>query len=315
MLRRAAVVAVLLLPPLVIKDIYWLHILNVVGLYTLLAIGLNLVVGVCNTFSMGHAAFYGIGAYTTALLATKLRLPFWIDLPAAALVAAAFGAALGPIFRLRGPFLAVATLAFGEIVRLVLLNWISLTKGPNGIAAIPWPSVAGVPLSDDHRFYYLILVAVVVQYVVISRAVHSRVGRAMKALRDNEDAARACGVRVVRYQILSFTLAAGFAGLAGGLYAHLISFVSPEAFNLGASIEMLFMIVLGGLGSIPGSIVGAALVAVLPEYFRFLQEYRLIVYSIVIILILVFAPRGAWGILERVGRRAAPADESAPEAA
>ncbi len=297
------VLLVLLLPPLVIKDVYWVHILNVVGLYTLLAIGLNLVVGVCNTFSLGHAAFYGIGAYTTALLSTRLHAPFWLDLPAAGLVAAVFGLLVGPVFRLRGPFLAVATLAFGEIVRLVLQNWISFTRGPNGIAGIPWPALGSLQLRDDHSLYYLILVAVVFQYVLISRVVHSRVGRAMKALRDNEDAARACGVWVLRYQILSFVVAAFFAGLAGGLYAHLISFVSPDSFNLAASIEMLFMIVLGGLGSVPGSVVGAAVVAILPEYFRVLQDFRLIVYSIAIIGILIFAPSGVWGLAEGLFQR------------
>jgi len=188
-------------------------------------------------------------------------------------------------------------------VRLVLMNWISLTRGPNGIAGIPWPTIGSLQLRDDHSLYYLILVIVVFQYAFISRIVHSRVGRAMKALRDNEDAARAFGVRVLRYQIMSFGVAAFFAGLAGGLYAHLISFVSPDSFNLAASIEMLFMIVLGGLGSVPGSVVGAAVVAILPEYFRLLQDFRLIVYSIAIIVILIFAPRGLWGLAESLFQR------------
>jgi len=295
----------LLMLPLIIDDVYWLHMLNVIGIFSLLAIGLNLVVGFTSTFSLGHAAFYGIGAYTTALLSDGLGFPFWLNLPASAFVAGVFGLLLGVVFRLRGPFLAVATLAFGEIVRLVLLNWVSFTGGPNGIANIPWPAIGSVELSTDHRYYYLVLGTVVFQFKLISRLSKSRVGRAMRALRDSEDAARACGVWVLRYQMLAFIIAASFAGLAGGLYAHLISYVSPDPFNLLASIEMLFMIVLGGLGSIPGSVVGAGVVAILPEYFRLFQEYRLIIYSVSILLILKFAPGGLWGLIEKIRRQLA----------
>jgi branched-chain amino acid transport system permease protein len=293
----------LLMLPLIIEDVYWLHMLNVIGIFSLLAIGLNLVVGFTSTFSLGHAAFYGIGAYTTALLSTGIGFPFWANLLASAFVAGVFGLLLGVIFRLRGPFLAVATLAFGEIVRLVLLNWVSFTGGPNGIANIPWPVIGSIELSNDHRYYYLVLATVIFQFKLISRLGNSRVGRAMRALKDSEDGARACGVWVLRYQMLSFVIAACFAGIAGGLYAHLITYVSPDPFNLMASIEMLFMIVLGGLGSIPGSVVGAAVVAILPEYFRIFQEYRLIIYSVSILIILKFAPGGLWGLIGTIPRQ------------
>ncbi len=293
----AAIVLLLLTPPLLIQDVYWLHILNVIGLYTLLAVGLNLVVGFCDTFSLGHAAFYGIGAYTAALASTRLGLPFWVTVPLAGLVGGLFGLAMGPVMRLRGPFLAVVTLAFGEVVRLVLFNWVDFTRGPNGIAGIRAPWIGGFQFDSDHRYYYLILAVALAQYVVITRLVSSRLGRAMKALRDNEDAALAYGVFVPAYKTLAFVIAAVFAGMAGGLYAHLISFISPDPFDLSHSIEMLFMVVIGGLGSVPGSVLGAAIVALLPELFRLFADFRLIVYSIVIILILTFAPRGLWGLL------------------
>jgi branched-chain amino acid transport system permease protein len=293
------VIGVALLPPLVIKNVYYVQLLGFIGIFSLLAIGLNLVVGIADTFSLGHHAFYALGAYTSALLSTRLGVSFWLALPAAAIVAAFFGLLVGPVMRLRGPFLAVATLAFGEIVRLLALNWISLTNGPNGIPSIPWPQLGPYSIDNAHAFYYFILAAVVLEYFVILRIINSRPGRAMKAMRDNEEAAQASGVFVAHYKVLSFVIAAFFAGMAGSLYAHFISFVSPDAFTLGDSIDMLFMIVLGGLGSVPGSILGAAIVAFLPEVLRPLYEVRLIVYSILIILILTFAPKGLWGLVEQ----------------
>lgn len=296
------VIGAALLPPLFIENPYYMQVLGFIGISSLLAMGLNLIVGIADTFSLGHHAFYALGAYTSALVTTRLGLPFWIALPAAALVAGAFGLVVGPVMRLRGPFLAVATLAFGEIVYRMLLNWISVTNGPNGIAAIPWPAFGPVRLDSVHSFYYLILVFVVFEYFVIWRLIHARPGRAMKAMRDSEEAAQATGVHVAHYKILSFVIAAFFAGIAGSLYAHFVSFVSPDAFTLGKSIEMLFMIVLGGLGSVPGSVIGAAIVGILPEVLRPLAENRLITYSILIILILMFAPKGLWGLIERAGR-------------
>jgi len=202
---------------------------------------------------------------------------------------------------LRGPFLAVATLAFGEIVRLVLVNWISLTNGPNGISSIPRPQIGPFRIDTVPKFYYLILACVVLEYWVISRIIHSRIGRAMKAMRDNEQAAQASGVFVAYYKVLSFAIAALFAGVAGSVYAHFITFVSPDAFTLTFGIELLFMIVLGGLGSVPGATLGAAIVTLLPEVLRPLHEVRLIVYSILIIIILIFAPKGMWGFVEQIG--------------
>lgn len=308
-LRRAAgrlkpfwpilAVGIAILPPLLVDNNYYIQLLGFVGIFSLLAIGLNLVVGICATFSLGHQAFFALGAYTSALMTTRLGVSFWLALPASGLVGALFALLIGPVMRLRGPFLAVATLAFGEIVRLVLVNWIDLTNGPNGISGIPWPEIGGYRIDTIPKFYYLILACLVFEYFVISRLIQSRVGRAMKAMRDNEQAAQASGIFVLFYKVLSFVIAAFFAGVAGSVYAHFISFVSPDAFTLKFMIEILFMIVLGGLGSVPGAILGAAIVALMPEILRPLHDVRLIVYSLLIIVILIFAPKGIWGFVDQ----------------
>lgn len=285
--------------PFFFESRYHIQILGFIAIYSLLAIGLNLIVGICDTFSLGHQAFYALGAYSSALLSTRLGVPFWIALPISALVAALFGLLIGPVMRLKGVFLAVATLAFGEIVRLVALNWDSLTNGPNGISGIPWPQIGPLTIDTPRSFYYLILVFLVLEYFVISRMINSRTGRAMKAMRDDDVAAQATGIYILHYKVLSFTVAALFAGIAGSLYAHFISFVSPDPFSVGAVIDMLFMIVLGGLGSVPGSIIGAAVVTVLPEILRPLADVREIVYAILIVFILIFTPTGIWGLIEQ----------------
>lgn len=284
--------------PLFLENVYYIQIMGFVGIFSLLAIGLNLVVGIADTFSLGHQAFYALGAYATALLSTRLGMPFLVTLIAGAAVAGLFGLLIGPVMRLRGPFLAVATLAFGEIVYLILLNWIPVTNGPNGISGIPWPALGPLQFDTITKMYYLILFFVILEALVIHRLIRSRAGRAMKAMRDNERAAEATGVHVAFYKVLSFVIAAVFAGIAGTVYAYFISFVSPDAFTLTDGIEMLFMIVVGGLGSVPGSIIGATVVALLPEILRPLYEYRLIAYSVIMILILIFAPKGIYGLLE-----------------
>jgi branched-chain amino acid transport system permease protein len=302
---------VLLGVPWLAPDPYTLRILNFVGINCLLALGLNLVIGVAGQLSAGQAGFYAVGAYTAGILAVRFGAPFWLTVPSAAVAAGLLGLVIGPVLRVRGVFLAVATLAFGEVVRIVINNWVPVTNGPNGIPGIPFPSVGGLVLDTDQRYFYLILFWVVVCYLTVARMADSRVGRAMTALRDNEDAAEIMGVHTIRYKVMAFAVAATFAGVAGALFAHLQSYISPENFTFLTSVDVIFMVVVGGLGSIPGSIVGAFVVVVGPEWLRFLKDYRLIVYSLVILGVLVFAPRGLYGagelLLERLRRLGAPA--------
>jgi branched-chain amino acid transport system permease protein len=302
-----ALLAGLVALPLVVHDAYTMRVLNIIGINCLLALGLNLVIGVAGQLDAGQAGFFAVGAYTAGILGVRFGVPFWITMLAAAVTAGLLALAIGPVLRLRGVFLAVATLAFGEVVRIVINNWLSLTNGPNGIPNIPFPRLAGFVFDTDQRYFYLVLGWGLVCYLAIARMADSRVGRAMTAVRDNQDAAEVMGIHPLRYKIMAFVVAGGFAGVAGALLAHLQTYISPENFTFLTSIDIIFMVVLGGLGSVPGSIVGAIVVTVGPEWLRFLKDYRIIVYSLIILSVLIFAPQGLYGGIDRLRRRLLPA--------
>ena len=285
-----------------------MRLINVIGINCLLALGLNLVIGVAGQLDAGQAGFFAIGAYTAGILGVTFGVPFWVTMFVAAIAAGLMAFAIGPVLRLRGVFLAVATLAFGEIVRIVISNWIPVTRGPNGIPGIPFP-IAGrasssTPTSATTTWCWP---GSLVAYAVVARMADSRIGRAMKAIRDNQDAAEVMGVHAIRYKIIAFVVAATFAGVAGALLAHLQTYISPENFTFLTSVDIIFMVVLGGLGSAPGSIVGAFVVTVAPEWLRFLKDYRIIVYALIILSVLIFAPTGLYGAIGRLRRRLAPA--------
>ncbi len=302
----AVVLAVALLLPLAVHDAYTMRIINVIGINSLLALGLNLVIGVAGQLNAGQAGFFAVGAYVAGILGVRFGVPFWANVVLAAMAAGALAVSLGPVLRLRGVFLAVATLAFGEIVRIVINNWVPVTNGPNGIPGIAFPTLAGVRFDTDGRYYYLILACVLTCYFVIARMEDSRIGRAMKAVRDNQDAAEAMGVHAIRHKITAFGVAGAFAGVAGALLAHLQTYISPENFTFLTSIDIIFMVVLGGLGSVPGSIVGAIVVTVGPEFLRFLKDYRLIVYALLILAVLIWLPGGLYGGIDWLRRRVTP---------
>jgi branched-chain amino acid transport system permease protein len=305
-LAPALLVAVLLVLPLVVRDAYVMRVINVIGINCLLALGLNLVIGVAGQLDAGQAGFFAVGAYVAGILGVRFGVPFWVNVLVGALAAGALAVGIGPVLRLRGVFLAVATLAFGEIVRIVINNWVPVTNGPNGIPNIPPPTLGGIRFDTDQTYYDLVLAWVLVCYVVIARMESSRIGRAMKAVRDNQDAAESMGVHAIRYKITAFGVAGAFAGIAGVLLAHLQTYISPENFTFLTSIDIIFMVVLGGLGSVPGSIVGAIVVTVGPEFLRFLKVYRLIVYSLVILAVLIYSPRGLYGGIEWLRARLFP---------
>jgi len=274
---------------------YLLHITIISGLYIILTLSLNLIIGYCGQVSLGHAAFYGLGAYTSALLTIHWQVPFFLALPTAAVIAALFGLGLGiPTLRLKDDYLAIVTLGFGVIVDLILLN-LELTGGPDGLARIPPPRLAGIDFRN--KVYYLLLVAAVVAFTLglIYRLVHSCHGRALKAIRDHEITARVMGINASAYKISIFTLAAGLAGLAGSLYAHYITFINPESFGLHTSILVLTMVVLGGMGSILGSVVGAGVLTILPELFRRFADYQDVAYGAMLIALLIWRPQGLLG--------------------
>jgi branched-chain amino acid transport system permease protein len=291
-----ALLAAALLLPAVVRSPYVLHIAVLAGIYVVLTLSLNLITGFCGQFSLGHAGFYGIGAYTAALLAVHLGSPFIGNLAAAAALAGVAGFLIGlPTLRLGGIYLAMATLGFGEIIHLVLLNWLALTRGPLGIPAIPPPSVLGLDLGTPVRQYYLALALAGLATIVVTRLVDSRFGEAIQAIREDETAAEALGVPTTRLKVLTFSVSAALAGLAGAFFAHYTTFVSPGSFTLVESILVLSLLVFGGMGSVEGSIAGAILLTVAPELFRFLAEYRMVIYGAILLGLIVFRPQGLLG--------------------
>lgn len=275
---------------------YILRIAVLALLYGTLTVSLNLVNGYAGLFSLGHAAFYGIGAYTSGLLAVRLGLPFIVTFVAAGFVAALFGVLLSlPAMRLRGIYLAIVTLAFAEIVRLMLINLQWLTRGPFGLPGIPSPSIFGVNVTGDAGIFILSLLLVLFTIYVVEQVMAYRPGKALLAIREDEQAAAACGIDVFRYKVMTFAVAAFLAGLAGSVYAHYTRFISPDSFTLNESFSVLAMLVLGGLGSTPGALLGAILLTAIPEAFRFAADYRMLVYGITLTLVILVRPQGILG--------------------
>jgi branched-chain amino acid transport system permease protein len=297
-LAYALTTTVLIIVPLFLND-YYRDILTLTGMYIVLALGLNLVVGQAGLLNLGYVAFYAIGAYTYAILSTTVGLSFWPGLAAGGLVAAVFAVLLGfPTLRLRGDYFAIVTLGLGEITRIVLNNWDSLTGGPNGISKIGKPMVAGYTLHTALDFYYLILLIVIITVFAMHRLIVSRIGRAWIAIREDEIAAESMGINTFRLKLIAFVLASTWAGIVGVFFAAKMAFVSPESFTFFESVMILCMVVLGGMGSIPGIIVGALLLITLPEVFRDFQDFRMLAFGAALVLMMVFRPQGLLGTVK-----------------
>jgi branched-chain amino acid transport system permease protein len=284
-------VAVWLVIPFV-ADTYTVRILNLSFIFAVAVLGLQLIVGYTGQFSFGHAAFYGIGAYTSALLSMHYHLPILITFPSAVALAGLSGWVVAPILRLSGHFLAIGTLAMGEIIFLLMINWKWLTKGAYGLYGIPFPSIGPIRIDTEFRYYFLTTVILGIVYFFLRRLTRSRFGRGLVAVRENELASLVSGVDAVRYKMKAFVIGTACAGLAGALYAHYMSYISPESFKFHVSVEMVTMVVMGGLGSIPGGLVGSLVVVLMPEYLRFLTDYRLVVYGSLLIIFMMFLPGG-----------------------
>lgn len=281
--------------PFMLPD-YYVDVLIFAGIYAVLALGLNVIVGFAGLLNLGFAAFYAIGAYTYALLNTRAGLDFWLCLPLAGVFASLAGLFLAiPALRLKGDYLAIVTLGFGEIVRLVLNNWDSLTNGPNGITGIARPSLAGFTFTGLTAFYFVVFALVVISLVVIRRVKYSRIGRAWIAIRENEIAGSTVGINTTRYKLYAFTFGTFWAGIAGVLFASKMQFVSPESFTFMESVLILSMVILGRIGSAYGAVVGAFILVILPEVLRDLQLYRMLILGIGLVLLMVFRPQGLLG--------------------
>lgn len=285
----------------------WTHIGALALIYVLLAIGLNIVVGFSGLLVLGFSAFYGIGAYVAAILTTRFPgAPYliWISIPLAAVVAAGFGLVLGaPTLRLRGDYLAIVTMGFGEIVRIVFTNWDSLTQGPRGISGVAPFVIGGWDLSrplalgplridGDTQYYFLLLGVTAFAGLMAHRLNQSRIGRAWVAFREDELAASCFGIDVTRYKLLAFALAASCAGVAGVFFASLQGFVDPTSFTFLESVLILCMVVLGGMGSLPGCAAAAVLLVVIPEKLQMVREYRMLIFGLIMILLMIVRPQG-----------------------
>jgi branched-chain amino acid transport system permease protein len=306
----------------------WVRIIDFALLYIMLALGLNIVVGFAGLLDLGYIAFYAVGAYVYALLASphfNIHLPFWALLPLGAAISGLFGLILGaPTLRLRGDYLAIVTLGFGEIIRIFLNNLnapINITNGPQGVNGIDpislgnmslakTQTLVGVSTPSVHQYYYLFLTLMLAIIFITLRLQDSRIGRAWVAIREDEVAAKSMGINTRNVKLLAFAMGASFGGVAGGLFAGFQGFVSPESFGLMESVMVLCMVVLGGMGHIPGVILGGILLATLPELLRFIivpiqqqifgkvvvdpESVRMLIFGLALVGVMLFRPAGLW---------------------
>ncbi|MCK5783885.1 MAG: branched-chain amino acid ABC transporter permease, partial [Desulfobacterales bacterium] len=286
-----------------IFSMYQTNIMITVLIYVMLGLGLNIVVGLAGLLDLGYVAFYAVGAYTYALLNFHYGLGFWTVLPIGAALGALFGIILGfPVLRLRGDYLAIVTLGFGEIIRLILENWNEFSQGPSGIANISKPGFFGIHLSLQNSTIYIYFIMVgltLFTILVVNRLQNSRIGRAWIALREDEVACQAMGIDKRKTKLTAFALGATWAGMAGVVFAAKTTFINPASFTILESIVILCIVVLGGMGSITGVIAGALVLILLPEYLRAFSEYRLLIFGTMLVIMMVFRPGG---IIENVRR-------------
>jgi branched-chain amino acid transport system permease protein len=272
---------------------YYFTLLNFIGIHTLLVVGLNLLLGYAGQISLGHAAFFGLGAYTSGILTATYGVNPWLALLAGLAVSGLAAFLIGiPALKLRGYYLAMATLGFGIIVYIVLNEASHLTGGPSGLSGIPSLSVAGFPLNTARRLYLLVWLAVGVILALSANLVDSRTGRALRALHDSEAAAESLGVDTARMKLKIFIWSALYASLAGSLYAHTLNFIAPASFGFMFSIKLVTMVVLGGMASIWGSLLGAGVLTALPEVLTAFHDFEVIIFGAILMVVMIFLPRG-----------------------
>ncbi|MED1797945.1 branched-chain amino acid ABC transporter permease [Brevibacillus porteri] len=273
---------------------YWLDVATLALFYVVLAQGLNVVVGFAGLLDLGYAAFFAVGAYTTGILMTVYQWSFWLTLPVAMVFAAIVGVIIGaPTLRLRSDYLAIVTLGFGEIIRILAIN-LTITGSASGIYGIPRPSIGGYVLGGQIDFYYLNLIIAVLAVVAVKRLGTSRIGRAWMYIREDEDAAEAMGINRINMKLLAYSIGAVIGSLAGSVFAVKMSAIAPLSFSFTQSIMILLAVVLGGLGSIPGVVLGAVLVIALPELLRSVEDWRYLIFGAALVAMMLFRPQGLW---------------------
>ena len=287
----------LLLLPEIITNGYYLRIINTILIYCIISVSINLTGGYGGQLAMGHACYVGVAAYTTAILAVNYGWPFWATLPTSIIAAAIVGFLTGIICvgRVKGDYVMIVTMGVSEIIRIFFVNAVKITNGPMGIPQVPGISIFSFEFTTSKQYYYLFLFFLLLTIFVIKSIVNSKFGRAIVAIREDEVAAKAMGIQVNWNKIITFTISTVFAGLAGVLFAHNNQFVGPMQFDLDEGLLYFQMIIIGGLGSIPGSILGAVILVLIPEVFRGISVYRTIVYGLIMVIMMIVKPQGLLG--------------------
>ncbi len=297
--------------PFVFPSPYFLGVMVIIGITGIVVMGLGLLIGYAGQISLGHAAFYGLGAYVSAILSATYQVNPWLAMAIAAVVTGLIAYILGkPILKLQEHYLALATLGLGLIIHSVFVEETKITGGPSGIS-LPYLKIAGIALNNDFKFYFLVWIIVLLVLIMLHNIINSRVGRALKSIHGSEFAAASLGINTAQYKIQVFTLSAVLASIAGSLYAHYVTFISPSPFNLMISVQFLLMAVVGGLHSLWGPLLGVATITILKEVLRaviplFLPEaggeYEIIVFGIILMIIMIFLPEGLTSLLKRIVR-------------
>lgn len=296
----------LLAAPVFFRESYLLTVLVFIGIHTMLAVALNLLMGYAGQISLGHAAFFGLGAYLSGILTTSFGLDPWLVIILAAFCAAVIAFVIGfPILKLKGHYLAMATLGFGIIIYIVFNETVDWTGGPSGLSSIPSLQIGTIIFDNDLHNYYLVWIITLFVMLLSINLSQSRIGRALRAVHDSEVAARVMGINAWFLKVQVFTVSAFISAVAGSLYAHAMTFISPASFGFNFSVELVTMVVVGGLGSIYGSFLGAAILTVLPEFLRVFEDFDVVIYGLLLIIMNMFMPGGLISGFEMLAQKAA----------
>ncbi len=296
MVLMPVLVLALIAAPAVITNKYMLHIIILCSMYSCLALSLNMVIGWSGQFSLGHVTFYGMGAYLSTLLVRSLGINFFLATLTAMVIVGIFSALLCmPTLKLRGDYIALVTLGFGEVFRLFISNAVAITRGPMGIPNIPPPSIFGFEISGKTAYYYFVLILLICFTIFMVRFDNSGFGMSMMAVNEDDIAATSLGINPVKFKLWGFVMGGVMAALMGSFYSVYMGMIGPSSFDYGESIKMVSMVVLGGQGSIAGSILGAFLLAALPEALRAFSDYRMVIYGAAMVIMMIFRPEGIYG--------------------
>ena len=291
----------LIFMPVVVTNTFYRMLFCQALINIVVVIGLNFITGLTGQMNLGTAGIFALGAYTSGLLTTRLQISPWLALIAAIVMGLIIGVVLGwPSLRIKGIYLALTTLGFGEIIRLLLTNVAGVTGGTQGVLNIPPYTLFGIKFDNALSSYYLLLVFVIILTIIAVKIIKSKWGRALKAINDNEQAVESCGINIAEIKIKAFLLCTVYGCIAGALYAHLMAYINPADFTFDFTIKYLMMLMLGGIGSIPGNIIGAIIVTILPEMLRFMQNYYWLIFSVILLVIVIVLPKGIVSLFHEI---------------